>query len=60
MCIRDRGWTATAACLVLAFRAYLRPGEVGALRRGHLRLPTDGLADFGRQIVVATVKPKTR
>ncbi len=36
-------WRRIAAALLIGFYALLRPGELAAVKRAHLRLPCDGL-----------------
>ena len=54
-------WPLTAAALLSGFYGLLRPGEIAGLRRGHLRLPSDGAGLVNSPtLIIALVRPKTR
>ena len=52
-------WPVTAFLLLLGHRGYMRPGELTALRAGHVRL-TDPHFRTGAAVIAAVVRPKTR
>ena len=54
------GWPSFGLLVWLAFHALLRPGEVCALRRGHLRLTCDCGSDQVGVVALTTSKTSTR
>ena len=50
-------WPKVACALMVGLRGYLRPGELCALRREHMRLFRRGRR---KTLVIAVVRPKTR
>ena len=54
-------WYLTAAALLCGFYGLLRPGELAALRRAHVRVPSDHIGFGGRpRAIVCVVRAKTR
>eukprot|EP00971_Amphidinium_carterae_P220047 4368088-Amphidinium_carterae.1 len=53
-----KGYRRFSAAILLGFAALLRPGEISALRRGHLVLPSD-IAGFSDSLTVAITQSKT-
>ena len=51
----------TAASLAAGFHGLLRPGEIAAMLRSHIRLPSDGVGLDGRpKAIICIIKGKTR
>ena len=54
------GWPSFALLLLLGFHCMLRPGEIAALRRGHLRLTSDSYSKNVGVVALTTSKTATR